>query len=101
LGQRKYAKAEQINREVLAVEKRVLGPEHPSTLTSAANLAASLMYQGKHAEAEQIHREVLAAGKLVLGSEHPETLASSANLAVTLFDQRKYTRGAAVVHGYA
>ncbi len=51
---------EQIEREVLAVLKRVLGPEHPHALTSAANLSGSLSEQGKHAEAEQIKREVLA-----------------------------------------
>ena len=32
-------------RELLAAEKRVLGPENPGTLTSAANLATSLFHQ--------------------------------------------------------
>jgi SAM-dependent methyltransferase len=54
MGQGKHAEAEQITREVLAVRKRVLGPEHPETLRSAGNLASSLCGQGKHVEAEQI-----------------------------------------------
>ena len=41
-----------MQREVLAVQKRVLGAEHPGTLTTASNLAQSLSRQGKHAEAE-------------------------------------------------
>jgi hypothetical protein len=32
----------QIHREVLAVHKRLLGPEHPDTLMSAANFAGFL-----------------------------------------------------------
>ncbi len=35
-----YAEAEGIEREVLGVTRRVLGEEHPQTLTSAGNLAS-------------------------------------------------------------
>ena len=41
-----------MQREVLAVQKRVLGDEHPDTLDTAGNLAVSCCEQGKHAEAE-------------------------------------------------
>ena len=51
--QGKYAEAEKMEREVLAVSKRVLGAEHPDTLTAAGNLALSLKRQGKYAEAEK------------------------------------------------
>ena len=44
--QGKYDEAEKMQREVLAVRKRVLGAEHPETLTTANNLAASLKRQG-------------------------------------------------------
>ncbi len=37
-----YAQAEKINREVLGVERRILGDEHPETLASASSLAMSL-----------------------------------------------------------
>jgi hypothetical protein len=46
--------------EVLAVRKRVLGAEHPDTLTAAGNLAVSLSQQGKYDESEKMEREVLA-----------------------------------------
>jgi hypothetical protein len=50
---------------VLGVRRRVLGEEHPDTLTSARNLASSLSDQGKYAEAEQINREVLGVERRV------------------------------------
>jgi hypothetical protein len=68
------SEAERIEREVLCASRRVLGEEHPDTLTSAGNLASSLSRQGKYAEAERIEREVLCASRRVLGEEHPDTL---------------------------
>ena len=50
--QGQHAEAEEMQREVLAVQKRVLGAEHPDTLTTASNLARSLSRQGKYAEAD-------------------------------------------------
>ena len=70
--------------------KRVLGEEHPDTLTSAANLATTYRALGKYAEAEKIELDVLATRKRVLGEEHPDTLASAANLASTYHRQGKY-----------
>ena len=72
------------------MRKRVLGAEHPSTLTSASNLAMSLAAQGKYAEAERIEREVHEAEKRVLGAEHPHTLSSANNLASSLSNQGKH-----------
>ncbi len=53
---------------------RLLGPEHPDTLSTASNLATSLGNQRKHEKAEQIQREVHAMRVRVLGPEHPDTL---------------------------
>jgi hypothetical protein len=44
-GQGKCAEAEKMQREVLAVEQRVLGADHPDTLSTAGNLALSLSGQ--------------------------------------------------------
>jgi hypothetical protein len=75
------------------VEKRVLGAEHPSTLTSAGNLAWSLSNQGNYADAEQIGREVHGARKNVLGgAEHPYTLTTAEVLALSLSGQGKYAK---------
>ncbi len=44
--QGKFAESEKMEREVLAVSKRVLGPVHTDTLHTAGNPAASLGRQG-------------------------------------------------------
>jgi hypothetical protein len=58
---------------------RVLGQEHPSTLTSMANLASAYRDQGRWKEAEEL--EVTKIRKRVLGQKHPDTLTSMADLA--------------------
>jgi hypothetical protein len=55
-----------VPRDACAVQRRVLGPEHPSTLFTATVLALALNEQGKHAEAETMHRETLAVQQRVL-----------------------------------
>ncbi len=72
------------------MRRRVLGEEHPDTLTSAGNLASSLWGLGKYAQAERVEREVLGVKRRVLGEEHPETLMSASNLASSLSDQGKH-----------
>jgi hypothetical protein len=62
--------------QVLELRKKVLGPEHPDTLTSMANLALTYSSQGRWAEAEQLEAQVLELRKKVLGPEHPDTLMS-------------------------
>jgi Flp pilus assembly protein TadD len=47
----KYAEAETMHRETLALKEEALGKKHPSTLISINNLAVVLSSQGKYAEA--------------------------------------------------
>jgi Tetratricopeptide repeat len=56
--------------------KRVLGQEHPDTLTSMANLASKYRNQGRWKEAEELEVQVKETRKRVLGQEHPSTLTS-------------------------
>jgi hypothetical protein len=86
--QGKCVKVERIQREVLGVQRRVLGEEHPDTLTSAGNLAMSFAYQGKYAEAEEMLQAALAAQQRVLGSAHPDTLSIAKSLEVVRSEMR-------------
>jgi len=70
--------------------KKVLGVEHPDTLTSVSNLASLLQHQGKYEAAEEMNRRALEGYEKVLGAEHPHTLISVNNLASVLRDQGKY-----------
>lgn len=67
--------------EVLDARRRLLGPDHPDTLTSRHNLASAFQTVGRLAEAIELHEQVLAAYRRALGEEHPDTLASQNNLA--------------------
>ncbi|KAL4935809.1 hypothetical protein BDV06DRAFT_233938 [Aspergillus oleicola] len=75
----KYNEAANILENI--VRKRVLGLEHPETLTSMGNLAFTYEEQGRVQEAQELERQVLAIRRRVLGPEHPETLTSMGNLA--------------------
>ncbi len=79
-----YAGAEPLYRRELEASERVLGPEHPSTLTGVNNLAGLLESQGDYAGAEPLYRRALEACERVLGPEHPSTLTGVNNLACLL-----------------
>ncbi len=102
-GQGLDEKAEQILREVHAVELRLLGPQidnqHPDTLSTASNLATSLGNQGKHAQCKQINCEVHAMCVRVLGPEHPDTLTTAGNLARSLDGLGKHEKAEQEMHG--
>jgi len=82
-----YGLAERLYRREWETRRRVLGKEHPSTLTSIGNLAVTLRAQGELAGARKIQEEVLEICRHVLGNEHPDTLRSMNNLAGTLHAQ--------------
>jgi len=80
----KYAKAERMFRQVLAVNWRMLGPNDPRSMAVAGNIALVLANQGKYTKAEGIQREVLAARQRVLGPDHVDTLMTATRLANVL-----------------
>jgi tetratricopeptide (TPR) repeat protein len=85
-----YAAAEEISRDALDGREKVLGLEHPDTLTSVSNLGSVLKSQGKYEQAEAMHRRALEGREKVLGLEHPHTLISVRNLGSLLERQGKY-----------
>lgn len=58
-------------RQALDAREKVLGREHPFTLTSVNDLGLVLFSQGKYEEAEVIYRRALEGYKEVLGRENP------------------------------
>ncbi|MDR0849239.1 MAG: tetratricopeptide repeat protein [Propionibacteriaceae bacterium] len=60
---------------------RVLGADHPDTLTSRHNLAAAYESAGDVGKAIRLFEETLADKLRVLGADHPDTLTSRNNLA--------------------
>ena len=59
----------------------ILGPAHPSTLTSRNNLAGAYCDAGRLDEAITLHGQTLEDHTRILGPHHPDTLTSRNNLA--------------------
>jgi tetratricopeptide (TPR) repeat protein len=76
--------------------ERVLGPEHPDTLTSVSQLGSVLESQGKYEEAEAMHQRALEGREKVIGPEHPDTLTSVSQLGSVLSSQGKYEEAEAM-----
>ena len=74
-NQGRWTEAEKLEVQVMETFKTVLGPEHPNTLTSMANLACTYGSQGRWTEAEKLDVQVMETSKTVLGPEHPDTLS--------------------------
>ncbi|KEY74865.1 hypothetical protein S7711_09809 [Stachybotrys chartarum IBT 7711] len=90
LDQGRWKEAESLEVKVMETTQRVLGEEHPSTLTSIANLASTFWNQGQWKEAESLEVKVMETRQRVLGEEHPSTLTSMANLASIYMNQGRW-----------
>jgi tetratricopeptide (TPR) repeat protein/tRNA A-37 threonylcarbamoyl transferase component Bud32 len=78
-----------LQTRALEVRRRLLGDEHPDTISSISNMGYLLASQGKLAEAEPYCREALEKSRRVLGEEHPDTLGSINNMGFLLQAQGK------------
>jgi tetratricopeptide (TPR) repeat protein len=92
----RYAEAERIGRDALAINLRWLGEAHTDTAQSYNSLAIALVSQGKYAVAEAMFRKALAIRIAALGESHPSTAASYDNLVLALRSQAKYAEAEAM-----
>ena len=69
-------------QRALADRQRVLGADHPDTLTSRNNLAMAYRAAGDLSRAIPPLEQTLADRQRVLGADHPDTLTSRNNLAM-------------------
>ena len=76
--------ARPLHERALTDRRRMLGEDHPDTLTSAGNLALDLGALGEHERARQLDEDTLTRSRRVLGEDHPHTLTSAGNLALDL-----------------
>jgi tetratricopeptide (TPR) repeat protein len=88
-----YDVSRNLYEQVLRACRRLLGEEHPDTLTAMNNLAqtvkaqgdlGTLYAQGDLAGARGLQEQVLEVSHRLLGEEHPDTLRAMGNLAGTL-----------------
>jgi tetratricopeptide (TPR) repeat protein len=76
-----------IEKFVWDERRRLLGEEHPDTISAMNNLANTLGDQGQLEEAAKMKKEVLEKMRRILGEEDPDTIMAMNNLAITLGDQ--------------
>ncbi|KAL7772958.1 hypothetical protein CFE70_002922 [Pyrenophora teres f. teres 0-1] len=86
----RYEEAKELFEQVMETRKTKLGLDHPSTLSSMANLASTYWNQGQWDNAEKLEVQVLETRKTKLGLDHPSTLSSMANLASTYRNQGRW-----------
>jgi len=65
---------------VMETSSRVLGQEHPDTLTSMANLAFTWKQLDRLEEAIKLLEECVMFRSQILGVDHPDTMSSTATL---------------------
>ena len=86
----KYGEAAAIWRQILAIEEKSLGPDHPEVAIRLNNLAGLLREQGQYAAAEPLYLRSLEMLEKALGPNHLFLAASLNNLAGLLRVQGQY-----------
>ncbi len=89
-----FWETEPLWNSLLAMCERVLGPEHPDTLSTINNLAALYQVQGKYEQAEPLYQRALTTFERVLGANHPNTIKVRNNYANLLQKMKQKTKAA-------
>ncbi len=70
-GKGRYAEAEPLLRQALAIREKALGPEHPEVAQSLTDLAHLYESQGRHSEAEPLFKRSQEILKKIFGRSIP------------------------------
>ncbi|MGP3775947.1 FxSxx-COOH system tetratricopeptide repeat protein [Streptomyces sp. SDT5-1] len=79
-----FGRAEQLNTPALEELRRILGIEHPHSLTAARSRGVDLLYAGRFLDAFTEDQATWDGYRHLFGDEHPDTLSAASNLAVSL-----------------
>ncbi len=83
-------RAQEAAQSCVELRQRVLGAEHPDTITAMNNLAFCTDSQGEHEEAEALYRQVLVLRQRLLGAEHLDTFSTVFYLAACIGAQGQH-----------
>lgn len=86
----KLDQATPLFEEMVALQEKQLGPEHPELMANLNNLSDIYRNQGRYAKAESLLKRVLSVNERVMGPEHPNVATSLNNLAMVYRVQGKY-----------
>jgi Tfp pilus assembly protein PilF len=80
VAKQQWDAAERVQRQLLEVQERILGPEHEQTLASLNNLGSLLARKGETASAARMFQRALTSSEHRFGSSHPLTTGLRAKL---------------------
>jgi tetratricopeptide (TPR) repeat protein len=92
--QGKYEAAKAVGLEILAIQKAILGADHPDYAMSLSNLADLEILTGNRAPAEALFRQAVEIHEKALGTDHPDYARSLNNLAQFYLRIGDYARAA-------
>lgn len=92
----RYADADSLFREALALDRTAFGSEHPLVASMMNNLGLALTAEKKFNEAGRYLRDALALYQKLLGPKHPQVAATSSSLALLLQQQHQYAEAEAL-----
>ncbi|WP_170136275.1 tetratricopeptide repeat protein [Nannocystis exedens] len=78
----KYVEARELLDRALALREKVLGPDHPDTSTTLANLGNLSLATGDRDAARVFHERSLAIKERALGPNHPDVARSLVGLGI-------------------
>ena|GEM_PF-473883 len=86
----RYAEAEPLAQQALALGRQMLGPDDPEVAISLGSLATLTLRQGRHAESEALQEQALAIREKAFGPEHPQVGNALINFANIYLVQGRY-----------
>ena len=89
-AQGRDAEAEPLYKHALAIDEKILGPDHPSFARDLNNLAELYRIQGRYAKSEPLIKRSLAILEVAFGSDHPDLAFVLNNLALLYLAQSRY-----------
>jgi serine/threonine-protein kinase len=84
-----YDVSESLNRQALAIDRRLFGERHPAVAQEFNNLGAIEDNRGNYPAAEAYYRQALAITEAWYGSDHPETAANLTAIAQEVSYQKR------------
>ena len=84
-----YDVSETLNKQALAIDRRLFGDAHPSVVQELNNLGAIEEARGDYSAAEAYYRQALAITEAWYGTDHPETAANLTALAQVLSYEKR------------
>jgi tetratricopeptide (TPR) repeat protein len=87
-----YSQARKLQEETLSRQRRILGDNHPGTLTSACQLGLVLWELGDYQQAQQVLDDTINRVREVRGHNHPDTFYAASLLGLALWGLGEYRR---------